>query len=230
MRTWHISDTHMNHDQLIVPEGVDMVIHSGDASNWQDPFRNESELRSFVDWFAALPIPHKVFVPGNHDTSLEKGLVSRKLIEDLGIHLLINDEVSIGGLRIWGSPFTPRYGDWSYMRARGTINRIWDTIPEGLDILVTHGPPYGVLDATYNIQSRVEMVGCSALRKRVAKVAPRFMMFGHVHSTDDIRNAGTRTVSGLPTTFSNGSCCDDGVMGVVTSHGSVLEIHSGTNT
>jgi len=50
------------------------------------------------------------------------------------------------------------------------------------------------------------------------------MLFGHVHSTQDIRNAGTRTVSELPTVFSNGSCCDDGRMGTVTSHGNILEI------
>ena len=224
MKVLHISDTHMNHDQLVVPGGIDAVVHSGDASNWKDPYRNESELRAFIDWFAALPIPTKVFVPGNHDTSLEKGLITRATIENLGIRLLINEETTIEGLRVWGSPFTPRYGDWSYMKDRGTINRIWDNIPEGLDILITHGPPYGILDATYDHHNKVELVGCSALRKRVARVPPRFMLFGHVHSTKDIRNAGTRTVGGLPTVFSNGSCCDDGRMGMVTSHGNILEI------
>jgi Icc-related predicted phosphoesterase len=224
MKVWHISDTHSQHDQLIVPEGIDTVIHSGDASNWKDPYRNESELRAFIDWFAALPVPNKIFVPGNHDTSLEKGLITRATIEGLGIRLLINEEVTIEGLRVWGSPFTPRYGDWSYMKDRGTINRIWDNIPEGLDILITHGPPYGVLDATYDHHNKVELVGCSALRKRVAKAHPRFMLFGHVHSTKDIRNAGTRTVNGLLTVFSNGSCCDDGRMGTVTSHGNILEV------
>jgi len=226
MKVWHISDTHCNQDQLVIPSGIDMVIHSGDASNYRDTCRNESELRSFIDWFAALPIPTKIFVPGNHDTSLEKGLVTRDLIEGLGIRLLINEETSVDGLRIWGSPFTPRYGDWSYMKDRGTINRIWDNIPEGLDILVTHGPPYGVLDATYDHHNKVALVGCSALRKRVTKVTPRFMLFGHVHSTDDIRNSGTRTVGGIPTVFSNGSCCDDGRMGIITSHGNVLEIEA----
>jgi Icc-related predicted phosphoesterase len=110
------------------------------------------------------------------------------------------------------------------MKDRGTINRIWDNIPEGLDILATHGPPYGVLDATYGHNNKVELVGCSALRKRVAKALPRYMLFGHVHSTDDIRNAGTRTIGGMPTVFSNGSCCDDGRMGTVTSHGNIIEI------
>lgn len=224
MRIWHISDTHSLHEQLDVPEGIDIVVHSGDATNWKDPYRNEPELRAFIDWFAALPIPTKIFVPGNHDTSLEKGLIARDLIEHRKINLLINEEREINGLRFWGSPFTPRFGDWSYMKDRGTINRIWDTIPEGIDVLVTHGPPYGVLDATYNHHNKVELVGCSALRKRLLKVPPRFMLFGHVHSCDDIRNAGTRTVNGLPTAFSNGSCADDGKMTALTSNGNVLEI------
>ena len=224
MKIWHISDTHSLHGQLQVPVGIDIVVHSGDASNYLDPSRNESELRAFIDWFATLPIPVQVFGPGNHDTSLEKGLITRDLVEHRKIHLLINEEKTIEGLRFWGSPFTPRYGNWSYMKDRGTINRLWDLIPDGLDVLITHGPPYGVLDATYNHHNKVELVGCSALRKRVAKVPPRFMLFGHVHSTDDIRNAGTRTVGGLPTVFSNGSCCDDGRMAAVTSRGNILEV------
>lgn len=225
MKLWHISDTHSLHNQLTVPEGIDIVVHSGDATNWRDPIYNEHELRSFIDWFATLPIRMKVFVPGNHDTSLEKGLIKRELIENSGIHLLINEERTIEGLRFWGSPFTPRYGDWAYMKDRGTINRIWDNIPEGLDVLITHGPPYGILDATYDHRNKVELVGCSALRKRVTKVQPRFMLFGHVHSCDDIRNAGTRAVAGLSRTlFSNGSCCDDGKMDRLTSNGSILDV------
>ena len=219
MKLWHISDTHGLHGQLQVPDGIDIVVHTGDASNYKDPYRNEPELRAFIDWFATLPVPTKVFIPGNHDTSLEKGLITRDLIEHRKIHLLINEERTIGGLRFWGSPLTPRYGDWAYMKDRGTINRIWDNIPDGIDVLATHGPPYGVLDATYDHHNKVELVGCSALRKRVAKVPPRFM-----HSTDDIRNAGTRTVDGMPTIFSNGSCCDDGRMAAVTSHGNILEV------
>jgi Icc-related predicted phosphoesterase len=224
LKIWHISDTHGLHSQLQIPDGIDAVVHSGDASNYLDPYRNESELRGFIDWFAELPIQVKIFVPGNHDTSLEKGLLTRELIESRGINLLINEERTIEGLRIWGSPFTPRYGGWAYMKDRGTINRLWENIPEGLDVLITHGPPYGVLDATYDHHNKVELVGCSALRKRLVKVPPRFMLFGHVHSTSDIRNTGTRTVNGLPTVFSNGSCCDDGRMGAVTSHGNILEV------
>lgn len=226
MRAWHISDTHGNHNQLQIPEGIDLVIHSGDATNMLDPYANLSEMLAFLSWFSTLPIPRKILVPGNHDTSIDRNLIGRDQIEGGGITLLIDQGAEIEGVKFWGSPWTPRYGNWSYMKDRGTINRIWDRIPEEIDVLITHGPPFGILDATYNHHNKVELVGCSALRKRVAKAPPRFMLFGHVHSCEGIRNAGTRTVSGLPTLFSNGSCCDDGRMGTVTSHGNIIEIAS----
>jgi len=225
IRIWHISDTHMNHEKLVVPEGIDLVIHSGDASNYRDPFRNEPELRAFLTWFASVPIPNKIFVPGNHDTSLEKGLVTREFIEEqLNIHLLLSEEKNILGYRFWGSPYTPKYGDWSYMKDRSKIDAVWETIPADIDVVITHGPPYGVLDATYNYSNKTELVGCSALMKRMTKLQPKLMLFGHVHAVADIRNAGTRSINGLRTLFSNGSCCDDGKMGVITSHGNILTL------
>lgn len=224
MKIWHISDTHMNHAQLIVPTEVDAVVHSGDASNQRDPFRNESELRAFLDWFSLLSIPIKVFVPGNHDTSLQAGLITKDFIENLGVKVLINEETIIEGFKFWGSPFTPTYGDWAYMTGRNVINRLWDTIPDDSDVVITHGPPYGVLDSTYNHYNKPELAGCSALMKRIRKINPKLMMFGHIHSTGDIRNAGTRTLSDIRTIFSNASCCDDGRMGKVTSHGNVLDL------
>jgi Icc-related predicted phosphoesterase len=224
MKIWHISDTHNKHWQLVAPEGIDVVIHSGDASNWLDPYRNESEMRSFIEWFAALPIPNKIFVPGNHDTSVEKGLISRDWIEGLGINLLIDQALTLNGIKFWGTPWTPRYGSWAYMKDRGTINRVWERIPDDIDVLICHGPPYGVLDATYSRENKVELCGDGALQKRVAKMKLKLMCFGHIHSTHDIRNAGTRTVSGMATVFSNGACCDDGKMEMLTSRGNILEV------
>ena len=104
MRIWHISDTHQYHDQLEIPDNIDVVIHSGDATNQRDPYRNEPEMHKFLDWYVALEIPNKVFVAGNHDASIERGLVRGDHIESLGINYLYNDSVIIGGLKIWGSP------------------------------------------------------------------------------------------------------------------------------
>jgi len=223
MKILHISDTHSNQHLLQIPEGIDLVIHSGDATNYRDPYRNEPEMRAFIDWFASLPIPNKVFVAGNHDTSIEKGLVRPDFIESRGINYLYCEERTICGLRIWGAPYTPRYGDWSFMKDRGTINRLWETIPDGVDVIVTHGPPYGILDATIRQDHQYDLCGDSALMKAVTRVNPKLCCFGHIHSYKDIRNSGTRTMHGLRTIFSNGSCVDDGKWGVITSHGNVLD-------
>jgi len=224
MRVWHISDTHGLHEQLSPPSEIDIVIHSGDASNSHSPALNEHELHRFLAWFSALPVKHKIFVPGNHDTSLERGLIRKVDIIAMGIVPLIDSEITIGERTIWGSPWTPRYGDWAWMTKRETINRKWEQIPNSIDVLVTHGPPFGILDATYARNGNTEMVGCRALQKRVFALKPQWHLFGHVHGTDDIRNTGTRNLAGLRTQFSNGTCCDDGLMHSVTSNGNVFEL------
>ena len=44
---------------------------------------------------------------------------------------------------------TPEFCDWAFMKARGEpIQEIWNKIPDGIDILVTHGPPLGRNDET----------------------------------------------------------------------------------
>ena len=87
MKIWHISDTHGFHNQLVIPKGIDLVIHTGDCSNYKDPFPNENEVRKFIDWYEQVPIPNKIFIPGNHDTSIERGLVKASDFISRGIHL-----------------------------------------------------------------------------------------------------------------------------------------------
>ncbi len=224
MKIWHISDTHGLHEQLTTPQNIDVVVHSGDASNTRDPIQNVGQLKKFLIWFADLPIKEKIFTPGNHDVSLWQNYIARDEIESMGIKLLLETGISIQGIHFWGSPWVPRYGDWAWMVDRGTINKKWMVIPDNTDVLITHGPPFGYLDATYNSENDVELVGCRALAKRVLKLAPKAHLFGHVHSVKDIRNGGTRTSTSCQTLFSNGSCCDDGKIGSVTSHGNVIDI------
>jgi len=49
-------------------------------------------------------------------------------------------------------------------------------------------------------------------------------MFGHIHNCNDIINAGTRTIPGLDTIFSNGSVVTDGKFGKLSSNGNIFEI------
>ena len=149
MNIWHISDTHAcHHSQLKIPKDIDLVIHSGDASNYKDPYRNEKkEMHSFLTWYSGLPIKHKVFVAGNHDTSIEKGLIHPEDMKiSMGINYLYMETVEILGFKIWGSPYVPRYGDWVFMKPRSEMmKKVWDHLDHN-DIIITHTPPKGILD------------------------------------------------------------------------------------
>mgnify|MGYP000391874844 CR=1 FL=1 len=224
MKIWHISDTHTFHELLQIPEGIDMVIHSGDCSNPRDPYNNEPEVRKFIDWFSGLDIKYKIYVAGNHDTSIERGLVTKDDFSKNGIHYLENTSVEIEGLKIFGSPYTPMFGNWAFMKARPKLDRVWNkAIPDDSDIVIVHGPPKGVLDLSYDRNGKLEFCGDKSLMNKIKIVKPLFMMFGHIHNNEDIVNAGTRKVSGLDTIFSNGSVVTDGKFGKLTSNGNIFE-------
>jgi Icc-related predicted phosphoesterase len=225
MKIWHISDTHTFHGLLQVPEGIDLVIHSGDCSNPRDPYNNEPEVRRFIDWFGDLPIKHKIFVAGNHDTSIEKRLVTSIDFEDNGITYLENDYITIEGIKIFGSPHTPEFGNWSFMKARHKLDRIWDkAIDDNTDIIIVHGPPKGVLDKSYDRKGMMESCGDKSLLNKVNKVQPKLMLFGHIHNCEDIINAGVFKFSTYDTLFSNGSVVTDGKFGKLSSNGNILEL------
>lgn len=220
MKIWHISDTHTYHGFLKVPEGIDMVIFSGDCSNPRDPYTNEQEVRDFITWFDSLNIKHKIFLAGNHDTSIEKGLITKDNFEQCCIHYLENDTVEIEGLKIFGSPLTPTFGDWAFMKPAFKLDRVWkNVIDEDVDIVITHGPPKYILDFTENRYHQIESCGDKSLWNRIKEVNPKLHCFGHIHNNKDIINRGTRTVEGLQTIFSNASVVTDAKFGLLKYHG-----------
>ena len=225
MRIWHISDTHTYHDLLNVPSGIDMVIHSGDCSNPRDPYNNEPEVREFIDWYKELPIPHKIYVAGNHDTSIEKRLVIKQDFTDAGIIYLEDDLVDIEGVLIYGNPYTPQFGQWAFMKDRVKLDRYWTkAMPGYIDILVTHGPPKGILDKSYNREDVLEMCGDKSLLNKVKEVQPTYHLFGHIHNHKDIINAGMQKMSTCDTWFSNGSVVTDNKFGMLSSNGNIFHL------
>ena len=224
-RIWHISDTHTYHDLLKVPSGIDMVIHSGDCSNPRDPYNNEPEVRAFIDWYKELPIRNKIYVAGNHDTSIEKKLVIKQDFTDAGIIYLEDDLVDIEGVMIYGNPYTPQFGQWAFMKDRVKLDRYWTKVmPSYIDILVTHGPPKGILDKSYNREDVFEMCGDKSLLNKVREVQPAYHLFGHIHNHKDIINAGIQKLSVCDTYFSNGSVVTDGKFGMLSSNGNIFHL------
>lgn len=230
MKIWAISDTHGYHNLLDIPSGIDLVIFSGDCANYKDIARNSVEVADFLYWMQDLPIKYKIMIAGNHDTSIENGFISRANIESHGIIYLYNESVQLWGTyNIWGSPFTPTFGNWAFMKSRGKLAPLWETIPEDLDILVTHGPPIGVLDLSLNSDNSLDRCGCSELWNEVVKKKPKYHLFGHIHNVRDknrhmIRNQGILKFPDIGTVFMNSSIVEDGKYGILTNHGQIFEI------
>ena len=184
MRIWAISDTHGRHRELEVPH-YDLLIHAGDEANDPSPYKNERESLDFFDWLYGLP-GHKVFVPGNHSVAIERGWVKPK------VPCLIDSHVDIDGVGIYGSPWTPTFGSsrWVYHKDRGKMGDVWDMMPK-CDVLVTHGPPKGILDLAEDREGHNQVhCGCRSLLRKVLEVKPRVHIYGHIHSDGDNHNSG----------------------------------------
>ena len=185
MKIVFISDTHGIHKKLGELSG-DMIIHAGDISN-RGTYK---EIKTFLNWFEALNFEHKIFIAGNHDFYLEH-LNTSELEELIPKNVIyLNDSgIKIDNLNIWGSPIQPWFHDWAFNRNRGTeIKKHWDLIPDETDLLITHGPPFNILDKTIS----GERVGCLDLLKRVMIVKPSIHVFGHIHE-----NYGTKKRNGI---------------------------------
>lgn len=153
--------------------GGDLLIIAGDLTARD----TKEEYDRFILWLRKLPYRCKVVIAGNHDGLIEKGEVT--ISADPSYHYLCDSGVEFEGLKIWGSPYTPTFLNWYFMRNKGSdIKKHWDLIPNDTDVLVTHGPPYGIFDETEN-EIRA---GCENLRLAVIeRVKPRIHCFGHIH-------------------------------------------------
>lgn len=226
MKIWHISDTHTFHSLLETPKDIDMIVFSGDCSNPKNPYENKEEVLNFIEYMKSLDIQYKIFVAGNHDTSIERNFITQGDFLEAGITYLENDWVEIEGLKIFGSPQTPSFGNgWAFNKKREKLHEHWKNIPDDVDIIVTHGPPKGVLDISYDRENNLERCGDSALLKRCLQIKPKLVCFGHIHNCEDIINAGTMTLSAHPeTTYSNGSVVTDGKFGRLSSNGNIFNL------
>jgi predicted phosphodiesterase len=185
-----VSDTHGFHDASL-PDG-DVLIHAGDGCKRG----TIDEARAWLDALRRQPHPHKLVIAGNHDRCFE---TTPELVRPLthGLTYLQDDVTTIAGLRFWGAPWQPWFLSWAFNLQRGAeIAEKWALIPADIDVLVTHGPPHGILDRTYDDRP----VGCEELRRVVDRIAPRVHAFGHIHEAYGTQVQGR-------TLFVNASIC-----------------------
>lgn len=105
--------------------------------------------------------------------------------------------IELEGVKIWGSPITPTFFNWAFNRDPGAdIQKYWNKIPEDTDILVTHGPAYGILDL-----SRNQHVGCKDLLEKIKKLSNlKLHCFGHIHEP---YGKETKIINNVPIDFYN---------------------------
>ena len=159
-----------------VPDG-DMILHAGDCTRRGAV----AETAEFLNWFGGLPHPHKVLIAGNHDFLFERDASLAESLVPAGVTYLRDSGVVVGGLTVWGAPRQPWFHDWAFNLERGEeLAAKWRLIPNDTDVLVTHGPPHGILDQT--IDHPPQLVGCEELTKRLAELpSVTLHLFGHIH-------------------------------------------------
>lgn len=134
----------------------------------------------FSDWCENLPAKHVVVIAGNHDAVI---MGNPGLMQDVSCIYLQDETIELEGLKIYGAPWTPKFGSWAFMQEDPNLAEKWDRIPEDVDILMTHGPAYGILDQT-DEKYGSEHVGSASLRNKLDYGAfpnLKLHVFGHIH-------------------------------------------------
>lgn len=183
MKILHLSDSHGCHHRLRDLPGADVIVHSGDFTM----NGSQREAIDFMNWFCALPYAHKIFICGNHDDCLYGANIDGL---DPNVYYLCNSGIEIDGVRFYGVPMF--MGDC--ITDRQTRN--YAQIPSDTDVLITHSPPYGILDFDGDIN-----YGSEELLARLSGLQLKAHLFGHIHARH-----GVKTIEG--TVFSNGALLD----------------------
>lgn len=182
-----ISDTHNKHNQLDLPGG-DILIHSGDISSRG----YNHEINNFCKWFEEQSSKYTtcVFIAGNHDFGFEDNpkealeiVNSYKNIDYLQDDLLMFGNGNYDSMiKIYGSPWQPEFYNWAFNLPKNgaELDYVWNNIPMNTDILITHGPPKGILDTSGYGDSDL---GCEILLNRINIVKPKIHIFGHIHGS-----------------------------------------------
>jgi Icc-related predicted phosphoesterase len=204
MRICCISDTHGEHWNIKLLPEAEMLIHAGDLC-----LRGSiEELDKATAWLQALREKYElvISIAGNHDWPLVREPdLAQRMMRDRGITYLQDSGLHYKGLHFWGSPWTPTFFNWAFMlpRSGSEIAEKWKMIPDNTDVLITHGPPYGILDPGLQAAN----VGCEALVRRVTELPNlKLNVFGHLHEGHGIHKWIDPK---HPTTFVNASLLND---------------------
>jgi Icc-related predicted phosphoesterase len=192
-----LSDTHNQHRKLPLPHnGADVLLHCGDWSNWKTSSKNTED---FNKWLGELgsTFKRKIVVGGNHELCCSKLSVDRvrkELITNAEYYTTGSQNITHeSGLKIFLSPSTLSrnltYRANAFAKTSDLLREEFDQCPVDVDILVTHSPPYGILDR----HKKGHRMGSMVLWDTVRRVLPTVHVFGHCHD-----NGGAESRNILP--------------------------------
>ena len=189
-----MSDTHFDED-AVQKDTCDIFVHAGD-------FLGNGTLVEFLSFVNEIrdKIKYKyaILCPGNHDWICERDVSLCRGILNKNEFLLIDDAINLFNLKMYSCSYTPIFYDWAFMKKESELKEIFKRIPDDTDVLITHGPAYGILDKNY----RGNCCGSHALLERIQEVKPKLHIFGHIH-----QSYGKRKYRG--TKYINCSLLDD---------------------
>lgn len=201
-----ISNTHGR--SFSIPK-CDIFIHAGDITAGG----SIQEMRFFAHWLSQQKqARHKVITFGNHDRCAEEFLDLVRAVFDPSVSVLVNESVEIEGVTLWGSPNTPPFMDWNFMSTEEELEEIYKSMPKKVDVLITHGPPFGILDPGWKVQH----AGSNALLDVFLNHEIKIHVFGHLHG------AGGKKSYQCGTKFYNVAACDEAYQ--LVNHPLILEI------
>ena len=141
MKILHLSDTHGQHNRLPELPWADVIIHSGDFSFGG----SKREIIDFLNWFCYLPYKYKIFIAGNHDDFLWDSEIDFLPENCYGLRYSC---VTIEGVKFHGIPM------FVQDCVSGLINTGIEKIRPDTDVLITHCPPFEILDFDNNYLHR----------------------------------------------------------------------------
>lgn len=176
-----VSDLHGHYPEL---EGGDFLIVGGDLTANDRRY----QYLEFGEWVTNQKYRKKVVIAGNHDNLLAGGRWDFCAPKQYGwdFEYLCDSGAEFEGLKIWGSPWTLTFPGINphcsaFTGTEEELEAKFRLIPDDTDILVTHGPGYGVLD-TINDGVYPKLLGSKALAFRHKnRLAVKLHVFGHIH-------------------------------------------------
>lgn len=179
MKICHTSDTHQEFPDI---EKCDILCHTGDYSFLPRQSTLNKQIRELEDFNDKLARKaHNaniiLFVPGNHDFIFESNPdLAREILTNATV--LMDEEIVIDGIKFYGTPSQPPFCGWAFNHDSELRAHKYKNIPDDTWVLLTHCPPYGILDQCPG------SVGCPILGSRIDQIGSiRYHMFGHIHES-----------------------------------------------